>query len=372
MDFFPIIMAGGAGTRLWPVSRRGKPKQVYPLIDSDSLLQKTWKRLRAAFPVKNIFLATTEALGGEIQRQLPEFREENVSLEPLQRGTAAAFGAALLKVSEKNPRAFFVYVNADNFIRDDREFARVLLAARLAALKKPSHVVLVGVNPTYPETGYGYIKMGEQAFKIQDTKSKPRTRNVYPVFHVERFVEKPDLATAKQYLESWEYLWNPTLIVSRVDFFLGLYKKHLPAMWKELERMRRASGKHGEGGIRREAFSRMDTVSIDNGILEKEGSMLVLPADFGWTDVGHWRAVKDIFSAKPAENTIKGRGRYVAVESSGNLVYSMTGKLVATAGLHDCIIIETEDVVMVCPKDRAQDVKKIVAELEKKKLHAYL
>ena len=143
-------------------------------------------------------------------------------------------------------------------------------------------------------------------------------------------------------------------------------------MWKELERMRRASGKHGEGGIRREAFSRMDTVSIDNGILEKEGSMLVLPADFGWTDVGHWRAVKDIFSAKPAENTIKGRGRYVAVESSGNLVYSMTGKLVATAGLHDCIIIETEDVVMVCPKDRAQDVKKIVAELEKKKLHAYL
>lgn len=370
MDFYPIIMAGGAGTRLWPVSRRGKPKQVYPLIDNDSLLQKTWKRLRKVFPAKNILLATTEALSGEIQRQLPDLQVGNISLEPFQRGTAAAFGAALLKVYKKNPHAFFVYVNADNFVRDDREFARVLLAARTAALKKPAHAVLVGVNPTYPETGYGYIKMGQQVSKIQNTH--PKSRKTYAVFCVERFVEKPDLATAKQYLESWEYLWNPTLVVSRTDFFLDLYKKHLPAMWKQLERIRRVAGTSGELRARREAFAKMDTISIDIGILEKEKGLLVLPADFGWADVGHWRAVKDILSKKPAENALRGSGRYVGVESSGNLIYSMTGKLVATAGLHDCVIIETEDVVLVCPKDRAQDVKKIVGELEKKKLHAYL
>lgn len=371
MSFYPIIMAGGAGTRLWPVSRRGKPKQVYPLIDRDSLLQKTWKRLRKVFPADHIFLATTEALAGEIRRQLPGLREENLSREFAARGTAAAFGLALLRVRARDPRAFFVFINADNHIRDDRAFARALYAAKAAVEQKPDHVVLVGVNPTYPETGYGYIKMGKQVMSVKrkDGKIKGRKKKTDAVFAVERFVEKPDLNTAKKYLESWEYLWNPTLVVGRADHFLNLYKKHLPRMWKIFLRMERA-------GIARKAmereFQNIQPVSIDYGILEKEKKMLVVPADFGWTDVGHWRAVKDILSRKPDENAMRGRGRYIGVESSGNLIYSMTGKLVATAGLHDCIIIETEDVVMVCPKNRAQEVKKIVAELEKKKLREYL
>ena len=373
MSFYPIIMAGGAGTRLWRVSRRDKPKQVYPLIDSDSLLQKTWKRLRKSFPARDIFLATTEALTIEIRRQLPELREENISREPAARGTAAAFGLALMRAAGRDSKAFFVYVNADNFIRDEPEFLRALEAARSLVEKKPDHTVLIGVNPSYPETGYGYIKMGKQEVKIQISNFKSqKNKKEYPVFRVEQFVEKPDLATAKRYLESWEYLWNPTLIVGRVDRFLDLYREHLPSVWRGLSRIKSVFGGAKETEKIRAIFSRMDTVSIDYGILEKEKKMLVLPADFGWADVGHWRAVKDILSKKPAENAVRGRGRYVGVESSGNLIYGMTGKLVATAGLHDCIIIETEDVVMVCPKDRAQDVKKIVAEIEKKKLKGYL
>ncbi|MBI2551782.1 mannose-1-phosphate guanylyltransferase [Candidatus Uhrbacteria bacterium] len=389
---YAIIMAGGVGTRLWPVSTKGKPKQVYPLLDDETLLQKTWKRLRRGFPAKNIFVATSEGLAEEVARQLGAVHnppqpsltlregakrvlplrvrgserglrgvlDQNLILEPARRGTAPALGLALLKIAKRDPNGIFVFVNADNFVRKEDEFVRLLRVAERVIKKKPDHTLLIGVNPTYPETGYGYIKMGKPVLKFTVHRSQ------FTVFEVEKFVEKPDLQTARKFLRRWEYLWNPTLVIARVDHFLGLYKKHLPKMWRQLQK--------GE-------FSKIKAETIDYGILEHETKMLVLPGNFGWTDVGHWRAVHEVLAGNIRTKELKNirtkgnickAGKCVSVDSSGNLIYSLSGKLVALAGVQNMILIESENALLLCPKSRAQDVKKLVENLEKKGLKEYL
>jgi mannose-1-phosphate guanylyltransferase len=385
-------MAGGAGTRLWPISRKLKPKQIYPLIDHETLLQKTWKRLRRGFPAKNIYLATGKNLVREVKKQLPQLIFRNISVEPVRRDTAAGLGLALLKIHKRDPRGIFVYINADNFVRDEKEFLRMLKVAERMVKLKPNHAVLIGVNPSYPETGYGYIKMGSQVMKFstkggfasggerknKNIKIQERKNKADEVFEVEEFVEKPNLETAKKYLASWEHLWNPTLIVARVDHFLSLYKKHLPQMWRVLLKISHAVDSKDESRVTGKEFPKIRPISVDYGLLEREKKMLVLPADFGWSDVGHWRAIREILAENQKSkiknqklNLCKG-SKCVLIDSNKNLIYSMTGRLVAGVGLHDMIIIETDDALLVCPKDKAQDVKKIVAELEKRNLKGYL
>ena len=247
-------------------------------------------------------------------------------------------------------------VNSDAYVRDVDEYHRVLRAAELAVKTDPDTTVLVGITPAYPETGYGYIKSGAEALRVESGGKS------YAVSAVERFVEKPDIQTAQRYLAEGGYLWNPTLIVGRIDRFLALYKKHLPTHALYFERMAETFGTDDEDESVRAHFARIPAISIDYGILEKEERMRVLPADFGWADVGNWRTVADILATGPKENVVK--GRHVGVESDGNLIYSFSGKLVATAGVCDMIIIETGDALLVCPKDRAQDVKRIVGALE--------
>ncbi|MDP3244763.1 MAG: sugar phosphate nucleotidyltransferase [bacterium] len=374
---YPIIMAGGAGTRLWPVSRKNKPKQIYPLIDKSTLLQKTWQRLRGGFKAKDIYLTTSRVILQEIKQQLPELEEKNVCLEPARRDTAAALGLALLKIFKRDPNGVFVYVNADNFVRDKKEFLRKLKTAGKVIKEKPEQTILIGVNPSYPETGYGYIKIGKPILKSKvnppagGQKSKV-TRD--EAFEVDEFKEKPDLATAKRYLSSWEYLWNPTLIVARVDQFLNFYKKYLPATWQILAKISPAMDTAKEAVILNKEFLKIKPISVDYGILEpaaRDKKLLVLPADFGWSDVGHWLAVKNILTGKKARNICKG-AKCIALDSKDNLIYSMTGKLVALAGVSNMIVIETEDALLICPKDRAQEVKKLVNELERRKLKEYL
>lgn len=339
-------MAGGAGTRLWPISRKNTPKQVYPLIDHETLLQKTWKRLRKGFSAKNILVSTGKGLAEEVGAQLKGLPADNLIVEPSRKGTAPALGLALLHLYKKDPKGIFVYINADNFVKKEKEFIRLLGVAERVIKKKSDHTLLIGVNPTYPETGYGYIKMGAQVLKLGKDE----------VFSVKKFVEKPDLVTAKKFLRRWEYLWNPTLVVARVDHFLGLYKKHLPKVYKQL--------KAGE-------FSKIKPETIDYGILEKESKMLVLPGNFGWTDVGHWKSVYEILAGSKKGDVCKA-GKCISVDSKGNLLYSLSGKLVALAGVKNMILIESENALLLCPKSRVQDVKKLVKNLEKKGLKEYL
>ncbi len=363
MSLYAILLAGGSGTRLWPVSRKKTPKQLQPILGADTLLRSTWKRLRAGVPASRILVVTNAAQAELIRRDLPELPEANLLVEPAKRDTTAAVGFGAAVAFSRDPQATVATINSDAFVKNEKEYWRVIRVAEKAA-KKSGRLTLIGVRPTYPETGYGYIKMGSQAMRF----ARPGGHD--EIFDVEGFREKPDLATAKTYVAQWEYLWNPTLIVAEARTLLSAFKTHVPKTWKQLERIRAACGTKRFEKTLASAFQRIAPISIDYGILEKEKKMLVVPADFGWADVGHWRAVHDVLAGKPDANVT--RGRHVGHDSSGNLLYSFTGKLIATAGLKDMIVLETEDVVFVCPKDRAQDVKKLVEALEKKRMKKYL
>lgn len=357
---YPIIMAGGQGTRLWPVSRKASPKQVRPFLDGKTLLHKTYLRLLKGVPAENIYLSTNKSLFEEVRKEAPDLPEKNIILEPARRDTAAALGLALFKIYKRDSEGIFVYVNSDNFIKDETEYIRVLKLGEEIVQKFPEKTLLVGVKPAYPETGYGYIRAGKEFANFLGGA----------VYEAEEFVEKPNLETAKKFLERGNYFWNPTLIIGRVDNFLGLYEKHLPEMYGKLREIAGYFDTPQEEWVMERIFPEIVPVSIDYGILEKEREMLIMPADFGWMDIGHWRAIWEMSAETPADNVAV--GRHIHIGSAGNLIYSTGKKLVATVGLQDMMIIETEDTIMICPKDRAQDVKKIVKKLEEDGLVEYL
>jgi mannose-1-phosphate guanylyltransferase len=365
MSLYAILLAGGSGTRLWPVSRKNAPKQLQPILGSDTLLRSTWKRLRKSLPASRILVVTGASQAELIRKDLPELPEAGLLVEPVKRDTAAAVGFGCAVALARDPRSTVATFNSDAYVKREKEFWRVIRVAEKAA-RRTGRIALVGVRPSYPETGYGYIKMGSQRLAFANDGGGRKDE----IFDVEGFREKPDIETAKGYVTQWEYLWNPTLIVAKAETLFAAFKSHLPRVWKRLDAVRRAWDSPRQASVLARSFQAIEPVSIDYGLLEKEKKMLVVPADFGWADVGHWRAVHDVLARGPDGNVT--RGRHLGIDSGGNLLYSFTGKLIATAGLKDMIVLETEDVLLVCPKSRAQDVKKIVEALERRKMKKYL
>jgi mannose-1-phosphate guanylyltransferase len=350
-----VILAGGSGTRLWPVSRKAAPKQTKPIIGKQSLIAKTYERLCSGFPKKDIFIGT----GGEhidlIKKDLKDFPSSNYIIEPMRRDTAAAIGLAAIYASQKNPKEILININSDHFVEKEKEYIRIIKLAEKIIRKKPDSGVLIGVKPTYPETGYGYIKMGEQAFEVNSDK----------IFKIEKFEEKPDQETAEKYMEGWEYLWNLGCFVFRVDTLLKLYQKYLPHMYRHLMKIKKAIGTLEEEEVLKSEFSKIEPISMDYGIIERATDLYVIPSDFGWADVGNWGTVKDILSQNGKKNIKK--GKIVSVHSENNLLYNFTDKLVAVIGIKNMVFIETEDAVLLCPKNRAQDIKKIIDKIKNKK-----
>jgi len=355
-NFYVVIMAGGSGTRLWPKSRLKKPKQLYALINQESMIQNTVNRLLPAVPKENIFIATNREQKTEILKHLPGF-SKNIIEEPFIRNTGPCIGLASVLLKDKN--APIAFLPADHYIGKEKEFLKVLKKAVEIAQK--DYLVLIGIRPTDADTGLGYIKINLKS-QISNLKSD------YLAYQVEKFVEKPDKETAKKYLSSGQYLWNAGMFVARPLVILDLFQDLAPKIYRRLKAIQK------QPQTLNQEYEKMENISFDYAIAEKAAAagkkVAVVPGDFAWSDVGNWKKLFEMLSRKEKENIIIGCEHY-GVETSGCLIHG-TERLVATVGLKDIIVVDTPDVVLVCHKDKAQEVKKIVETLKNKGKEKYL
>jgi len=343
-DAHVAILAGGEGTRLWPLSRSRRPKQLLQLSGSRSLIQQTVDRLLPLVAPERILIITERSHADDLRAQLPELPDTSIVVEPTRRGTAAALLLAALHIRERAPEATWASVHSDAFITDDDEFRRTLSAALIAA-QSGDHLLTTGVRPRFPATGYGYIQVGDALGAVAG----------YEVRRVRRFVEKPDLATAQEYVASGDYLWNPGVFVWRNSALLGAFAEHLPDIFSTLDvPVARVD----------EVYANARRETIDVGIMEQATNVATIPSDFGWSDIGSWAELWELAADRDdADNVARGAGRVLSAESARNLVYA-EGRSVAIVGVSDLVVVETADAVFICPRDRAQDVKLIVQRLQ--------
>ncbi len=341
-DAYAVVLAGGEGTRLWPLSRSRRPKQLLRLSGERSLIQQTVDRLLPLVSAERVLIVTEQTHAEDLRAQLPELPPSSFIVEPTRRGTATALLLAALHIAERAPQATWCSVHADAFITEDAAFRRTVAAA-LHAASSGEYLVTTGIRPRSAETGYGYIQLGAQI----------ETLDGFPLHRVARFVEKPDLETAERYVASGDYLWNPGVFVWRNSALLGAFEALLPTHFGLLTSVPLARVDDVYGQAQRE--------TIDVGIMEKAPNVATIPADFGWSDIGSWTELWELSARDSDDNAC--RGNAILVDSHGNLVYA-EGRTVALVGVSDLVIVETADAVFVCPRDRAQEVKLIVQRLQ--------
>ncbi|MDD5251064.1 MAG: sugar phosphate nucleotidyltransferase [Patescibacteria group bacterium] len=350
-----IILAGGGGTRLWPASRNKFPKQLRPVIGDRSMLRVTYDRLRRGFAPKDILVVTGAAMLGPARRDLPGLPARNLIADPYRKDSSNALAFALLHLFAREPDESFVMINSDAYVKNEREYIRMLKAVEKTIEANPNKMIFVGIPPRYPETGYGYIKMGAPAGSA-DREGR------YSIRQFIRFVEKPDFKTAESYLASGDYLWNPSLFAGTVRHFLKEFKIHMPEHYAIYEKILPLIDRPGTANKIAALYEQLVSISIDFGLMEHMKEGLVLPATFDWMDIGHWRAVAE---ATESQSQVKTDGPIVNIDSVGNLVRQPKGKIVALIGVNDMVVVDTGDALLVCPKGRAQDVRRVVAEMKK-------
>jgi mannose-1-phosphate guanylyltransferase len=344
---YGVIMAGGSGTRFWPLSRAARPKQLLPLGGQDvSLLRATRERLSPLIPAERILVVTSEALAAQTRAELPELPPENVLAEPVGRNTAPCVGWAASVIARKDPTAVMAVLPADHHIANVRGFLSVLERAIAAAAE--GDMVTVGVRPTRPETGYGYVELGEE---------------IAPGVHrARRFVEKPDELRARQFLTAGRFLWNSGMFFFRADVLLAAVRQHLPGLGDALAGYDEAAKRGEERALVQSTYATLPDISLDHGIMEKAARIAVVPGDFGWSDVGSWTTAWELADRDGDDNALF--GDVVAVDTRGSYVRAPAGKVVAVLGLEDVVVVDTEDALLVMPRSRAQDVRAVVNALK--------
>ena len=355
---YAVIMAGGSGTRLWPRSRKRKPKQLLDIVSSKTMIQETVERLDPLIDGNHTLVVVGEVHFKDIDQQLAHIPTENILIEPSGKNTAPCIGLAAIHIKARHENAVMVVLPSDHLIRKANRFRKVIKAAAAVALKEQS-LVTIGIEPTFPETGYGYIQIGEKAFTVQNED----------VHKVVAFKEKPTLSTAKKFLKTGNYLWNSGMFIWSVETILSQIKAHLPSLYKGLMKIEASFGKDNESKVLARVYDSIEPESIDFGVMEKARKVLLLRGGFGWNDIGSWAAMEQLWPKDKDGNFLN--ADVVSIESSGNIIHS-TKKLVAVIGLNDIVIIETEDALLVCPKERAPDVRHAVEELKKRGLEDYL
>lgn len=355
---YAAIIAGGSGTRLWPRSRQDKPKQFQSLYSENTLLQETVRRLEPLIPRQNMYVIANRSHEPIVREQIPWLPPENYVGEPVGKDTAPAVGVIATLIHHRDPGAVILVTPADHVITREKQFRRILEVAEKIASEGPN-VVTIGIKPTSPETGYGYIQMAESHRSFEDIE----------VHKVASFKEKPDLKTAEQYVSSWQYVWNSGMFIWSTKTILQLYKEHAPDIYQHLVRYEAAIGTSEEAEVFEEIYEAFPRISVDYAILEHAKNIYVIPASIGWSDLGSWAALHEIMESDENGNTVV--GNHVGIDTHNCLIHCRN-RLIATVGLDNMIIVDGDDVVLVMPKGRSQDVKALLEELKKEGKTQYL
>jgi mannose-1-phosphate guanylyltransferase len=356
---YALIMAGGAGTRLWPLSREKRPKPLLPLVDDErSMIQMSVERLEPLFPKDHILIVAGVDHIPLIQEQLPGLPAENFIVEPVGRDSAPAAGLGTIHIRHRDPEAVIAVLTADHYIANEEGFRSVLGAA--AEVAGEGMIATLGITPTYPSAAFGYIEQGELI----------KTISGVDICQLKRFIEKPDETTAEMFLAAGNYSWNAGMFIWGASRVMDEFALHAPELAEKLESLASAIGTPGYDALLAELWPQMKKISIDYALMEHiHDRIVVIPANIGWNDIGNFEALYDILSDDGEDHVISGR-QPILVDSSRLLIFSK--RLVAAVGVHDLVIIDTEDALLVCPRDRAQDIKQLVETLKKEHQHRYL
>lgn len=351
--YYAVIMAGGGGTRLWPLSRRETPKQLLPLVEERSLFQIAIDRLEGVFPPERVYVVTVAEQAEALQAQRPQIPEENFLLEPMPRGTASVVGLAAVALHQRDPQAVMAVLTADHIFEQEGLFRDLLLSAHDAA--QNDHLVTLGITPTYPATGYGYIQQGE----LVESNRGLRT------YRVLQFTEKPDRERAETMLERGDYAWNSGMFVWRTDRIMAEFRRQMPDLSAKLETISQQWKQAEREQVISQVWPTIQPETIDYGIMENAGDVVVIPAEgLGWNDVGSWSALFEVLPTDEKGNLFL-TDEHFSLDTRGTLVYKQPSRrLVVTIGVEDLVVVDTEDVVLVCKKDQAQKVRQVVKQLK--------
>lgn len=337
-------MAGGIGSRFWPVSTEDFPKQFHDLLGSgQTLIQKTFSRLQKIIPKENILILTNERYKELVLKQLPDISENQLVLEPAMRNTAPCILLSALKIQKKNPNAIMLVAPSDHWIEDENAFYKNIITA-FQACEKEDVLMTLGIQPTFPNTGYGYIK-----FNKEELSAKKK---------VLQFTEKPDYATAKSFLKEGNYLWNAGIFIWSVESIVKSFSSNLPEMFALFSKGIAALNTSVEIAFINENYDASENISIDYGILEKAANVFTLTADFDWNDLGTWGSLYEKLPKDDFKNSVV-RAKTVLINSENNMIQTNSGKVVVVSDLSNFIIVDTENTLLIVPKEKEQEIKKM-------------
>jgi mannose-1-phosphate guanylyltransferase len=359
-NIYAVIMAGGVGSRFWPQSRERSPKQVLGIVGSGSLISNTVARIQPLVTSDKVLVVTNKLQKDIIQKQVPSVPPQNVLTEPLGRNTAPCIGLAAKWISRYDPNAIMIILPADHIIRDTEKFLHVLQRAAYVAHESEA-LVTIGIKPTHPETGYGYIQFEESS------EMNPYAAD--GIFRVKTFAEKPNLETAEKFLKSGDFLWNSGMFIWKANVILREIEKYIPELGEQLTKLEHAIGTETYQAALERVYGVIRGISIDYGVMEKASNVFVAKGDFGWSDVGSWDEVVRLTPVDGEGNALRGT---VIVKDSHRNYIDAGNKAVATIGIDDIIVVATEDAVLICKKGKSQDVKEVVDYLRRKQINGLL
>lgn len=342
MDTYAVIMAGGTGTRFWPRSRSRFPKQFLPLLGNQSLLQATYQRINSLFARNQILVVTNKHYVETVIKQLPQVLFSNLLVEPARRDTASCIGLAVSYIYRINPEAVMVVLPSDHYVADETEFNNTIKKG-IEWARKGDWIITLGTKPNEPRTAYGYIELGQ-------TQAEG-------VWQVKSFREKPDLEKARAYVEQGNFVWNAGIFIFRAEVMWQAMQHYLPKLHQALSQVSGYWGTPQQAEVIKKVYRPLPKISIDYGIMEKADNLLVLAADFGWNDLGSWSVLGQILPADHAGNVVL--GQHLGIETS-NCILISEKHMLATIGLENLIIVATDDVILICPRDKDQEVKELV------------